>query len=157
MKNIDPFEVTEDYVEAVCDVMKERIPDNAIFIHDPAAIKNVLLANWEVQRRVIHDGELDKWRDVYAFYIPGDVLIDMLRTLAWATAHDNDYYPVTLVTFKPTPPDTEDSYFEVLDSDNNLKTSLAEAIKLAYFKFVDKRKEQRREKYLELKKEFEPQ
>jgi hypothetical protein len=58
------------------------------------------------------------------------------------------------VEFRPIS-DPEDSYFDVNGSDNDQKTSLAEAIKRAYFKYQDGLKAKRREIYEELKKEFE--
>jgi len=99
------------------------------------------------------NNDFEKYRNVYSFDIPKDVLFDWLSELGWSTVENWDAPP--LVEFVPiTAP--EDSYFNVNGMDNDMKTSLAEAIKLAYFKYQDGLKEERRRMYEELKKEFEP-
>jgi hypothetical protein len=105
-----------------------------------------------------HDG-FEKYRKVYAFEIPKDVLFDWLVELGWSTV-DYSYGQVgggaeNLVQFHAIS-DPEDSAFSVLNNDWDTKDSLAEAIKKAYFKLQDDRKRERREQYEELKKEFEP-
>jgi len=102
--------------------------------------------------------EYEQYRKTYAFEIPPKVILDMLVIMAWNTMEDYNYDPPPLVTFRPTGPDNpEDSWFEVLGSDNDMKTSLPDAVKKAFFKLSDKRKEERRTQYEELKKEFEPE
>jgi hypothetical protein len=145
----DPFEVTDGYVEAVGVAMEHRSVDNE-------TIKNVLLANERVRRDIINDRDFERWRHVYPFHIPEEILFDWLREIAWAESYANYGYDVPLVTFHPTPPDTEDSYFQVLDNDTDLKDSLAEAVKKAYFRLKDDQKEERRQQFLKLKEEFEP-
>jgi hypothetical protein len=99
------------------------------------------------------NNDFEKYRKVYSFEIPKDVLFEWLVELGWGNASPFGVRSV-VVEFVPIS-DPEDSYFNVNGSDNNQKTSLAEAIKLAYFKYQDGLKDQRREMYEELKKEFE--
>lgn len=101
----------------------------------------------------MRDSDFEKYRKTYAFEIPKDVLFDWLEEIGWSTAGEGGTR--SLVEFCGTPPDTEDSYFNVNGSDNDMKTSLADAVKKAYFKLKDKQKEERRRQYEELKAEFE--
>jgi hypothetical protein len=97
--------------------------------------------------------DFERYRNTYYFDIPKDVLFDWLVELGWSNVDNWEAPP--LVEFRPIS-DPEDSYFDVNGSDNNQKTSLGEAIKLAYFKLKDAQKEERRRVFEELKKEFEP-
>jgi hypothetical protein len=104
--------------------------------------------------------DFEKYRKVYAFEIPKDVLFNWLIDIGWSTV---DYSngeasggASNLVQFHVIS-SPEDSAFSVLDNDCNNKDSLAEAIKKAYFKLQDNRKKERREQYEKLKKEFEPE
>jgi hypothetical protein len=149
MKNEDPKKLTDEYIHRVWEKLRVSRPDT-----DHDVINDVLLADREVMRQIVHDPNLEKWRGVYSFYIPGEVLLDMLRTIAWATMDETYGEPTSLLSFHPIS-DPEDSYFQVLDDDNDPKTSLDEAIKKAYFRLQDKQKEERRQTYLKLKEEFE--
>ncbi len=104
--------------------------------------------------------DFEKYRKTYAFEIPKDVLFDWLVELGWSTI-SFDYGTVggrseNLVQFHAIS-DPEDSAFSILDNDWDQKDSLAEAIKKAYFKHQDRQKEHRRQRYEELRKEFEPE
>jgi hypothetical protein len=101
----------------------------------------------------MRSNDFEKYRNTYYFDIPKDVLFDWLVELGWSNVENYDAPP--LVDFVPIS-DPEDSYFNVNGSDNDCKTALGDAIKKAYFKYQDGLKEQRREMYRELKKEFEP-
>jgi hypothetical protein len=106
------------------------------------------------------NNDFEKYRKVYAFQIPKDVLFDWLVELGWSTADFDHGYAgggaENLVQFHAIS-DPEDSAFSCLDNDWDRKDSLAEAIKKAYFRLQDARKEERREQYEELRKEFEPE
>lgn len=102
----------------------------------------------------MRNDDFEKYRDTYYFEIPKDVLFDWLVELGWSNVESFD--ATSLVEFHPIS-DPEDSYFNVNGCDNPPKTSLALAIQIAYFEYQDKLKEQRREQYEELKKEFEPE
>lgn len=97
--------------------------------------------------------DFERWRNVYEWEIPAEVLLEWLSDLGWSNVENYDAPP--LVEFHPIS-DPEDSYFNVNGSDNDCKTSLQHAIKKAYFAYQDKLKEERRRIYAELKKEFEP-
>ena len=106
------------------------------------------------------NNDFEKYRKTFAREIPKDVLFGWLEDLGWSTV-DYGYGQVSggaenLVQFHAIS-DPEDSAFSVLDNDWDPKDSLAEAIKKAYLKLQDARKEERREQYEELKKEFEPE
>ena len=95
--------------------------------------------------------EFEQYRDTYSFEIPVDVLFEWLKELGWDQLGVFDAPP--LVRFY-TAGDEEDSWFEVCGESDGSKTSLPEAIKLAYFKMQDNRKNERRRRYEELSKEF---
>jgi hypothetical protein len=110
------------------------------------------LAHARIDDDLWNPKDFERWRDVYYFDIPSEVLLDWLSELGWSNTENYNAPP--LVEFVPA---DEDSYFNVNGGDNGEKTSLAAAIKLAYFKLQDDRKAKRREQYEELKKEFEPE
>ena len=115
-------------------------------------IQEVLNARAQVIRSFLKDFE--QLRTVYDFDIPNEILMSWLAELGWSTLEDYDAPP--LVEFRPTMPDNpEDSWFDVLGSDNDMKTSLPAAIKKAYFKLKDAQKAKRRAQYEKLKEEFE--
>lgn len=119
-------------------------------------IETILEARAQVISKL--EDDLEYLKDVYSFDIPDEILLNWLVAIAWAKSYEDDHAPITdLVQFHATPPDTEDSYFQVLDNDGDLKDSLADAIKKAYFRLRADEKEQRRKEYEKLKKEFEPQ
>jgi hypothetical protein len=135
----------KDFIRMVSEAMERPLADGDV--------ESVLKARCQVISALTRDWE--KLRSIYSFRIPEEILFHWLRDIGWATMDDTYGEPSALLSFHPIS-DPEDSYFQVLDGDGDLKDSLADAVKKGYFRLKGDQKEERRQEYLKLKKEFEP-